>query len=153
MRRKDREITDPGVIEEIISASSVCRIAMCCDDGVPYLVPLCFGYVGGVIYLHSSREGKKVEAIKHNNRVCFEFDTDVMVIESDRPCGWSMRYRSVIGLGRAYFVEDEAEKKLALDAIMRNYSGLSNSRTYGDLRRVLIIKIVIESMTGKESGF
>lgn len=43
MRRKDREITDIGEIERIISQSEILHLAML-DGDYPYLVPLHFGY-------------------------------------------------------------------------------------------------------------
>ena len=44
MRRKDREITDPGKIREIIAACDCCRLGFC-DGGRAYIVPLDFGFV------------------------------------------------------------------------------------------------------------
>ncbi len=152
MRRSDRAITDGRKIEEIISTATVCRIGMC-DKGIPYVVPVCFGYSDGTIYFHSAYEGKKIEILKRNNRVCFEFESDVNLLKSDQPCRYTMKYRSVIGFGLAYFVDDEREKKEAFDLIMRNYSGKFDSYSYKGLDKVLIIKIVVDSMTGKESGF
>ena len=73
MRRKEKEITDKAEIESIIKQSVVCRLAMSVD-GSPYVVPLCFGYAEDVLYLHSAQEGKKIEMLKQNNAVCFEFD-------------------------------------------------------------------------------
>ena len=43
MRRKDREITDICAILELVSECKVCRLAMT-DGGVPYIVPLNYGY-------------------------------------------------------------------------------------------------------------
>lgn len=44
MRRSDREVLDLDEILDIIEACDVCRIAMV-DDGVPYIVPMNFGYM------------------------------------------------------------------------------------------------------------
>ena len=152
MRRKDKEIRDAKDIEKIIRESLVCRIGMC-DGEMPYIVPVCFGYKDKVIYFHSAKEGKKIEVLKENNRVCFEFDTNVELLTSENPCKWSMRYRSVIGFGRAYFVEDEEEKKQALEIIMRNYSPSDGSYNFERMGKILVVKIIIDSMTGKQSGF
>ena len=44
---------------------------------------------------------KSIEKIIFKAKVCFEFDTDSEITESKYPCKWGMKYRSVIGLGKA----------------------------------------------------
>jgi uncharacterized protein len=39
-------------------------------DGMPYVVPITFGYVDGKILFHCSLEGKKLDYIRANPRVC-----------------------------------------------------------------------------------
>jgi len=79
MRRKDREITDNSEIEKIIGKAICCRIGLV-DNDEPYIVPVCFGYERNTIYFHSALEGRKVELIKKNNKVCFEIDTDLEIL-------------------------------------------------------------------------
>jgi nitroimidazol reductase NimA-like FMN-containing flavoprotein (pyridoxamine 5'-phosphate oxidase superfamily) len=59
MRRSDREITDILEIESILNAATVCRIGLA-DSGEPYIIPVCFGYFHGTIYIHSTVSGKKL---------------------------------------------------------------------------------------------
>ncbi len=120
MRRKDREITDRKAIDDIISRCRVCRLAMC-DGDQPYIVPLSFGYDGRSIYFHAASEGKKVDIIRRNDRVCFEFDVLHEVVMADLPCNWGMRYESVIGTGRIHIESDPEDKRRALEWIMRQY--------------------------------
>jgi nitroimidazol reductase NimA-like FMN-containing flavoprotein (pyridoxamine 5'-phosphate oxidase superfamily) len=152
MRKKEKEITDRAEIESILRNTAVCRIALSKDNN-PYVVPVNHGYRDNRLYVHSSGEGKKIEFLRSNNRVCFEVDTGFEIIRSDLACSWSSRYRSVIGYGRAQFVEDPGEKRDALDVIMSHHS--SESFTYSDraVAEVTIIRIDIESMTGKQSGY
>lgn len=44
MRRKDREITDFGKIEKIISLAGYMHLGLF-DEGYPYVVPLHYGYI------------------------------------------------------------------------------------------------------------
>ena len=148
MRRKDREITDIALIEDIIRNSLVCRLGMSRDDQ-PYVVPLCFAYSDNTIYFHSAGEGLKLEILQQNPNVCVEFDIDQEVIQGDKPCKWGMQYRSVIGFGKASFVEDLEEKRKGLDAIMKHYSGRSFEYVEPAIKTTCIIKVEIESMTGK----
>ncbi|RZB37859.1 MAG: uncharacterized protein SRB2_00961 [Desulfobacteraceae bacterium Eth-SRB2] len=85
IRRKDKEITDNAEIESIICRSMVCRLAMA-DKNRPYIVPLCFGYKDNTLYFHSAGQGKKLDMLKKNYSVCFEFDIDYEPIKSDKVC-------------------------------------------------------------------
>lgn len=150
MRRRDKEITDPKAIEDIILQATVCKLAMC-DDNQPYIVPLCFGFKDNVLYFHSVREGKKIDMLKKNPNVCFEFDIFTQVIKSAKACQWGMKYRSVIGYGRAGFITDDDEKRQAFDIIMNQYA--PGAFVYEDtmVSSTVIIKVDIEHMTGKRS--
>ena len=152
MRRKDREITDIALIEEIIRNSLVCRLGMSRNDQ-PYVVPLCFAYSDNTLYFHSAGEGLKLEILQQNPNVCVEFDIDQEVVPGDKPCKWGMKYRSVIGFGKASLVENLEEKKRGLDAIMKHYSGRSFEYLEPAIESTCIVKVEVESMTGKESGY
>ena len=150
MRRKDREITDQAEIEEILREAQVCRIALADNDG-PYIVPMSFGYEDGAIYLHSAPEGKKIAMIRTNPRCCFEVDQCDGIVKGKNACSWGMRYRSVIGFGRATLLSDPGEKKHGLNCIMRQYHGGTHEFSDEDIRNVAVIRIGIESMTAKTS--
>jgi hypothetical protein len=152
MRRKDREIDDIALIEDIIRNSLVCHLGMSRDDQ-PYVVPLCFAYSDNTLYFHSAGEGLKLEILQQNPKVCVEFDIDQEVIQGNKPCKWGMQYRSVIGFGKASFVEDLEEKRRGLDAIMKRYSGRSFEYLEPHIESTCIIKVDIESMTGKKSVY
>ena len=159
MRRSDKEIKDPELIQEILNQSEVCRVALC-DDGKPYIVPMNFGYQDQTLYLHSATQGQKIDILRKNNNLCFQVDTETRLVTSKTPCDWGMRYLSVIGYGKAHFLHNPADKKEALDLIMNKYSPGTSSHPektfqYSDksLSSVIIIKVEIEEITGKKSGF
>ena len=151
MRRAEKEITDKSQIEEVLAGAIVCRLGLC-RDNVPYVVPVNFGYKDNCLYIHTSTQGMKVDIVKVNPKVCFQIDKDVELVRAPKPCDWSVRFCSVIGFGRATIVEDPAEKRRALDVIMDHYGGLSDEPYPEEvLDKVGIIRIEIESMTGKKS--
>lgn len=153
MRRKDREIGDRNRIESIIAGATICRIALT-DGETPYIVPLNFGYRDNTLYFHSAPTGRKIDMIGSHGRVCFEMDIGHELVESRKPCGWSMKYRSVIGFGEARIVDDPGEKREALECLVEHYSpGNAYEFSEEDTQDVTIIKIAIESMSGKESGY
>jgi nitroimidazol reductase NimA-like FMN-containing flavoprotein (pyridoxamine 5'-phosphate oxidase superfamily) len=110
-----------------------------------------YGVRNGRLYLHGAGEGTKIDLLRKNNRVCFEVDADARVVRGDSACRWSMKYRSVVGFGTARLLEDDAEKRAGLDAIMAHYGGPEGPYDEKSFERTCVIEIEIESMTGKES--
>lgn len=152
MRRKDKEMDDRTMIDSVIERAKVCHLGLC-DDGIPYIVPMCFGYEDNTLFLHCAKEGRKIDFLKKNSTVCFEFETDCEVKIGDKPCSFSMRYRSVMGYGQASFVEDPEAKHKALEIIMRQYTQGQFSFPEEALGTIAIIKIRIAEITGKKSGY
>jgi nitroimidazol reductase NimA-like FMN-containing flavoprotein (pyridoxamine 5'-phosphate oxidase superfamily) len=150
MRRSDKEITDKRAIEDIILRSKVCKLAMC-EENMPYIVPLCFGFKNNTLYFHSVPKGKKFEILKKNPNVCFEFEISTQVVKSAKACTGGRKYRSVIGFGKASFISDDDLKRQAFDIIMNQYADGSFIYEEALLKSVVIIKVEIRSMTGKQS--
>jgi len=138
-------------MEQILRTSFVCRLAMA-DGNEPYVVPLCFGYQDGSIFVHSAKVGLKIDILRKNPRCCIEVDVTEGPIRNDNPCSWEMRYKSVICTGRAAFVEDPAGKVKALNCILEHYGGEPQQFSESSLQKVCVIRIVIEEMTGKKHG-
>ena len=152
MRRKDKEITDRTVIEEIIAKASVCRIGLSAN-GEPYVFPVNYGYHDECLYFHSAPQGKKIEMLRQNPHVCFQMDTDVELIPAEKACDWSIKYRSVTGFGKAEFLHDPEGKRHAMQSIMSHYSDQKFTFAEESLVPVCIVCIHIETMTGKMSGY
>jgi nitroimidazol reductase NimA-like FMN-containing flavoprotein (pyridoxamine 5'-phosphate oxidase superfamily) len=149
MRRANREISDQSAIRALMEEALVCRIGFC-DDGTPYVVPMNFGLGENCLFFHCAAEGRKLDILRQNDRVCFEIDFLREIKQGPASCGWGARYESVIGFGRAILVDDPAGKRFALDRIMDHYRA-QGPHTYLDdiLAKTAIIRIEIESLTGK----
>lgn len=152
MRRKDREITEPGEIEAIIRSEKLMRIALV-DGDLPFLVPVFYAFDGSALYFHSAQAGRKTEILRRNDNVCFEIGGDHGCIESEEACDFEARHRTVIGFGKAVFVEDEAEKIKALDLIVAHFTEKKFSYPKDNLDRTAVIRIEIDSLKGKKHGF
>ena len=152
MRRRDREILNESEIKAIIKESKVCRLGMVSGNR-PYVVPLCFGYYNNTLYFHSASKGQKIEVLRHDPNVCFEFDLIAEVKESEDPCSWGMIYKSVIGFGKVAFIDGSDEKRKALNIIMAQYSAQQFPFSENKVEATAVFKVEIESMTGKQSGF
>jgi hypothetical protein len=151
MRRDDKEIKSKMEIEGILRRGRVCHLGLC-DNGTPYVVPVSYGYSDGCLYIHSAVSGRKIEILRCNNLVSFNICVDESVSESANACNWTMKYCSVTGAGKACILENRDEKIGALRLIMRHYSAGEYQFDPAAVERVLIIKIVIDDLTGKKSG-
>lgn len=140
-------------IEEILSKAKFIRLALSESD-TPYIIPMTFGYKDNKIYLHCSREGKKIDVINRNSRVGFEANAEAEIIITENICKYDVRYRSVVGNGQALFVEDYNEKVEGLTVLAEHY-GKKGPFEFEEwkVNRLCIIKIEIEIMTGKQHGF
>jgi len=154
MRRNDREVTDIGGIEEILLQCKTCHVAMV-DGGSPYVVPLSYGYkilYGNVLelYFHSAFEGKKLDVLKRDNKVCFEMVHEGEPVLSETPCNSGYYFASVIGYGEAVFIEDASEKCKALSIIFNHQAGREVTFTPEQAKSVCVFKIVSTDFTGKK---
>lgn len=150
MRREDREVTDELFIQEIMEEAMICRVGLC-DGNEPYVVPVNFGITEKSIYIHSAKEGRKIEILKKNNIVCVEIETRTELVSGESPCDFSMNFISIIGKGKAYWVESEEEKKAGLDCIMKKYAkGEQFVYKEAMLNRVAVIRIDLEELTCKK---
>ncbi len=150
MRKREKEVTDIAVMESMLQEAETMRLAFC-DGDEPYIVPVSFGYQDGAIFVHSAREGRKLDLIKRSNKVCFEVDR-YKTVKKDLPCKWTIDYTSVIGLGEADLIEGKEEKKRALDVIMAHYGALPPFEySEAALSKMLVIRIAVRSMTCKRS--
>jgi nitroimidazol reductase NimA-like FMN-containing flavoprotein (pyridoxamine 5'-phosphate oxidase superfamily) len=150
MQRKDREITNREEIDQILNEALVFRVAFA-RDNEPYLVPLFYGYDGRRLYFHTARQGRKLEFLAANNRVCFEVEGPFEIVARDRACNWSAYFQSVIGCGRVTEMQSIEEKQYAINQIMRHYSGREWQLEASDFETTRVWCIDIESLSGKRS--
>jgi nitroimidazol reductase NimA-like FMN-containing flavoprotein (pyridoxamine 5'-phosphate oxidase superfamily) len=152
MRRKDKEVTDKKIIDKILNESEFCRVAIH-DDEYPYLVPLNYGYSDNTLYFHSAAEGKKIELLKNNNKVCFEIEHAAKTMLDEQPGKSTTKYLTVIGYGEIEIITDTDKKIKGLDIIMNHY-GSTTASEYDEsqLNRIVILKLTINKITAKRSG-
>ncbi len=129
MRRKDREITDPVQIDEIIRRCNCCRLGFNSKEGA-YIVPMSFGFenIDGkrCFYFHSAAEGRKIDLIKAGGNVGFELDCGYQLHTAETACGYTAAFSSVIGTGRVELLTSEEEKRRGLECLMRQTAGLES---------------------------
>ncbi len=122
-------------MERFVKGHSYGRLGLCFDNE-PYVVPVAYGYEQGKIYFHSARQGKKLDLIRKNDRVCFQVDE------------WQKGWASVICYGRAILTEDVEAKKKCFEIM----TGQELSEEHLQNVKVCIGIIPVEEMTGRCSA-
>ena len=149
MRLKKRECNEEEFFDEVFSAADDLALAMNAGD-FPYVIPVNFAQerANGArrIYIHCAPEGRKLDLLRADGRVAFMLHAGV---EIDREHATTI-YTCLCGTGRAVIVENAEEKGHALDAIAARYQARCHVPARpGDIARVAILRIDVESLSGK----
>jgi nitroimidazol reductase NimA-like FMN-containing flavoprotein (pyridoxamine 5'-phosphate oxidase superfamily) len=156
MRRRDREITDRDELIAMLEGSDSCRLAFAAG-GTPYIVTLNFGYEWEgefpLLFFHCAHEGRKLEMMRANPRVCFELDLRHELSTGPSPCDWGMKFESIVGYGILSEPLDDQERRRGLDQVMRHY-GWSGEMAYneGALNATTVLKLEVGEMSGKRKA-
>nr|WP_321376584.1 pyridoxamine 5'-phosphate oxidase family protein [uncultured Bacteroides sp.] len=126
-------------------------LAITGDNDYPYAVPLSYVYYDNKIYFHGATSGHKIDAITKNSKASF------CVIEEDNiiPEEYTTYFRSVIVFGKIRILEDNDEKRKAIEKLAEKYSPAQKEGRLQEIEKgfnhMLMIELSIEHMTGKEA--
>lgn len=153
MRRNDKELRDIKAINSLLDTCEIGFMATISSDGSPIAKPLNYVRIDNAVYFHTAKEGEKIDDIKRDNRVSFTVGQPIAYIKAGKKaCKAGFLYRSVIIKGRAFMINDQSEKKTALDALMQKHQpdGKFDPIDQIQIEKTGIVRIDIESMTAKE---
>jgi nitroimidazol reductase NimA-like FMN-containing flavoprotein (pyridoxamine 5'-phosphate oxidase superfamily) len=152
---KHKSITNMDEIRSIINKCDVCYVAMVDEGNLPYVLPFNFGFRDDTVYIHSAREGKKIDILRKNPGVCISFSTDYQLrYQSENvACSWSMKYRSVLCYGKIEFIDDPVKKAETMNIIMQKYAGREFTFSVPSLKEVQPYKIRVERFEGRVYGY
>ena len=150
--RRSAQALDGGACVEILERGTSGVLAVAGDGGWPYAVPLSYAFDGEKLYFHCAREGHKLDAIRREARASF------CVVDRDdvKPAEYTSYFRSVIIFGRVRVIEDEAQKRAAIELLARRY--FPEDSAEGRRRAIerewaglCMLEMDIEHMSGKEA--
>lgn len=151
MRRFKQQI-EQEACDDILNREKRGVLSLVGDHGYPYGVPVNFYYDqdSGRIFIHSAREGHKIDAIQACDKVCFSVWKEDY---QDNKDGWSWHLQSVIAMGRASLMKDDDPDKLEMTRRFgrKYYPDKDEVETEitRDFHRMNLIEIRVEHMTGK----
>lgn len=139
---------DPKLIADIMDKAEILWLALVDDEG-PHSVPVNFGMVDGVIYIHSGKKGRKVTALNTGAPVAFSAVVDIESKDADMACDRGYRFRSIMGRGTPRLVEDEKERLAGLDSITMKHAGKLLPYNEKMLAITAVYAIDIETVKGR----
>lgn len=152
MTRRELEVKDQDQILDILNRSKVLHLGLV-DEGMPYVVPMNYGYemTDGklTIYLHGATKGYKLDVIQKNPICCFEMECGVEPFEGKVACQYGISYYSLMGRGKAIIVDDVAEKIKALTLLMKTQTGKDFEFNERLVSIVSVIRLDIDVYTAK----
>ena len=150
MRRKRQALTQ-AQCQAILEQGSCGVLALSGDDGYPYAVPLSYLYHQGKLYFHCAKSGHKLDALRREPKASF------CVVAQDQvaPLEYTTLYRSVIVFGRLRGLEDDKEKRAAIEALALKYAPQDTpahreeaiQRDWGPL---CVLELTPEHISGKQ---
>ena len=151
-------IKSKSKIIKFLNEEDTGRISSIDEQGFPQIIPMNFVFLNDSVYMHSHIRGEKIENIKRNSKVGFEVDRNLEFLPSyfSDPEDASLAdtlYISVVIKGEALLVENNEEKVLALNGLMKKYQPEGRYKPMDKDMDVLdataVIKIIPKEMNGK----
>ena len=151
MRRKDRDAGE-AFARTLLANCTYATLSMSDGAGNPYAVPISPALEDNVVYIHCALEGKKLDLIRKCPRVCLS----CVGRTENHPAAYTMAYESAVASGIASVVEEDAERRHALQLICEKYAPehMDKFSAYLDkqLARTVVIRVDITSITGKHNN-
>ena len=151
MRRK-KQVLSQKEVEGILHKGTSGVLALLGDNDYPYAVPISYVYDNGKVYFHSAKSGHKIDAIQKAAKASFcVIDEDLVVPEE-----YTTYFRSVIAFGKIRVIEDDREKRAAIEKLAIKYAPEDTAANRDDaisrgLKPLCMLEMKIDHITGKEA--
>ena len=150
--RRHKQLLNAEETAAVLNRGTSGVLALSGEDGYPYAVPLSYVFDGEKLYFHSAKAGHKLEALRRCPKASF------CVIDQDQivPEEYTTYFRSVIAFGTIRELEDDSEKRAAIEKLARKYApndtldGM-NAAIERDWAPLCMLEMTIDHMTGKEA--
>lgn len=152
MTKRELEVTDLEQIRYILDKSKILHLGLV-DDGMPYIVPMNYGFTledGKLtIYLHGATKGYKIDVMKKNPVCCFELECDVEPFEGKVACQYGTAYYFIIGRGKVEILENVEDKIQAMTLFMKTQTGKDFEFNEKLVSIVSLMRIEVSEFTAK----
>jgi len=158
MRKASRQMPADWALVVFDKAPYI-TVSMTEADGIPYAIPLSLVRTDEkTFYFHSAMEGKKLDILRKNPRVCLSAVTKCKPTVGPKDGSFTLEFKSAIAFGVAEEVTDDAEKIEALRAICERFlpqhMDAFDASIERSLGRTAVVKITLsEPPVGKRKQY
>lgn len=152
-RKPDRGRYDRAVVDAILDATPLCHVAFV-SHGHPNVIPTMQARHGDVVHLHASSGGRLAGvAARGPVPVSLAVTLTDGIVLARSGFHHSMNYRSVVALGSAVLVVDDAERRAALDrvtdAVAPGRSMEIREPTARELAATAVLRLPLDEVSAK----
>ncbi len=151
-RHPERGRYDRVTIEAILDEGLVCQLGFVVG-GQPYVIPTIHARVGDRVYVHGSAASRMLEPLSGGVPACLTVTLLDALVLARSVFSHSMNYRSLVILGAATEVVDEAEKLASLEAIVEHVVPWrwSDARhpTEAEMRTTRVLRMPLDEASAK----
>ena len=120
MSEGSRPETNRAFMEQLLHAEEIGRLGLACGDE-PYVVAINYAYLDRQILMHCALEGKKIDMIARNPRVCFEVSRQEGPALTHGGNRCDMPFQSVLCFGAARVIDALDERTAVLNRFQAKY--------------------------------
>jgi nitroimidazol reductase NimA-like FMN-containing flavoprotein (pyridoxamine 5'-phosphate oxidase superfamily) len=152
-RRRERGSYERAAIDAILDEALIAHLGIVEAGGQPIVIPTLHARRGDVVYCHGSAASRTIQTLASGAAACLTVSLIDGLVFARSAMHHSANYRSAVLLGRARPVEDEGEKRAALEAIVEHIAPGRWSQvrppTENELRATGVVAMPIDEASAK----
>jgi nitroimidazol reductase NimA-like FMN-containing flavoprotein (pyridoxamine 5'-phosphate oxidase superfamily) len=154
-RLPEKSVSDRAVLHAVLDAGLVAHVGIADDTGQPYVLPVAYARDGERVLFHGSTGSRLFRALAAGAPTCLTVTLLDGLVVARSLFESSMRYRSVLALGRCSVLEGDA-KAAALDCIsdhlMPGRRGEAREPNAKELAATLVLALPLDETSVKVSS-
>lgn len=157
MRKQSREMPAEWAWEVLEQAPYI-TLSLADSDGTPYAVALSMARLGDSLYFHCAQEGRKLDILRRNPKVCLTAVTRCRPLMGPKDNSFTLEFKSATAFGVAVEIADPDEKTRALRAVCERFLPAHmehfDAAVERSLGRTAVVRIdLTEPPTGKRKQY
>ncbi|HET7259424.1 MAG TPA: pyridoxamine 5'-phosphate oxidase family protein [Candidatus Acidoferrum sp.] len=156
-RKPDRANYERQTIYNILDQAFVCHVAFIAE-GMPVVVPTNYVRVGDKLFLHGSTASRLMKTLGSGAPFCLSVTLLDGIVFSPTATGHSVNYRSVVVMGKADPIEDQAAKLAAMrdfvEYVLRGRWATVRPPSEQELKGTMVLSVpLVEASAKIRTGF
>ena len=145
---------DRETVNAILDEGIVCHVGLQTEKGFPVVIPLAYGRVEDIVYLHGSAASRTFRGARTPKvEICMTVTFVDGLVVARSTYNTDINYRSVMIIGTAEEVKDLEEKRLGLEAMVEHIipgrSQDARPPTEKELRSTMLLKLPLAESSAK----